>query len=183
MERVPRETFVPEELRDHAYDDRPLPLGYGQTISQPYIVALTCEALELEGDERVLDIGTGSGYAAAVLGELAAEVHTIERIPELAGTARATLAAAGCANVQVHEGDGALGLAEFAPYDAVAVAAAGAEVPSAVWGQLRQGGRIALPLRTGRRSQALCVFERAPGGPRLLASVAASFVPLIRNES
>ena len=95
MERVPREAFVPDELRDRAYDDRPLPLGHGQTISQPYIVALTCEALELEGDERVLDIGTGSGYAAAVLAELAAEVHTIERIPELAETARATLAAAG----------------------------------------------------------------------------------------
>jgi protein-L-isoaspartate(D-aspartate) O-methyltransferase len=182
MARVPREAFVPEELRDRAYEDRPLPLGHGQTISQPYIVALTCEALDLAGGERVLDIGTGSGYAAAVLAELAAEVHTIERIPELAETARASLAAAGYRTVRVHDGDGALGLGEFAPYDAVAVAAATPEVPPAIWAELREGGRIALPLRTGRRSQELCVFERTAAGPRLLASVPASFVPLIRNE-
>jgi protein-L-isoaspartate(D-aspartate) O-methyltransferase len=183
MARVPREAFVAEDLRDQAYDDRPLPVGHGQTISQPYMVALTCEALALQGDERVLDIGTGSGYAAAVLSELAREVHTIERIPELAETARAALLATGYETVQVHEGDGALGLAAFAPYDGVAVAAAGPDIPPAVWAQLREGGRIALPLRTGRRSQQLCVIERAATGPRLLASVPASFVPLIRNET
>jgi protein-L-isoaspartate(D-aspartate) O-methyltransferase len=183
MERVPREAFVPDELRERAYADRPLPLGHGQTISQPYIVALTCEALELEGEERVLDIGTGSGYGAAVLAELAAEVHTIERIPELAEIARANLAAAGYEAVHVHEGDGALGVPEFAPYDAIAVAAATPDVPRAVWAQLRDGGRIALPLRTGPRSQQLSVLERTPTGPRLLASVPASFVPFIRNES
>jgi protein-L-isoaspartate(D-aspartate) O-methyltransferase len=183
MARVPRELFVAEELRESAYDDRPLPVGHGQTISQPYMVALTCEALGLQGDERVLDIGTGSGYAAAVLSELAGEVHTIERIPELAETARAALVAAGYGNVRVHEGDGALGLAGFAPYGAVAVAAASPDIPPAVWGQLREGGRIALPLRTGRRSQQLCVLERTSAGPRLLASVPASFVPLIRNGS
>ncbi len=182
MERVPREAFVPEELRARAYDDRPLSLGHGQTISQPYIVALTCEALELSGDECVLDIGTGSGYAAAVLSELAAEVHTIERIPELAENAREALAGAGYGGVPVHEGDGAHGLPAFAPYDAIAVAAATPDVPSAVWSQLREGGRIVLPLRTGRRSQQLCLLERTPAGPRLLASVPASFVPFIRNE-
>jgi protein-L-isoaspartate(D-aspartate) O-methyltransferase len=182
MERVPREAFVPKELRDRAYDDRPLPLGHGQTISQPYIVALTCETLALEGGERVLDIGTGSGYAAAVLSELAAEVHTIERIPELAETARASLANAGYDRVRVHEGDGALGLPAFAPYDAVAIAAAAPAVPRAVWAGLREGGRIAVPLRTGRRTQRLCVLQRTGAGPRLLASVPARFVPLIRNE-
>lgn len=182
MERVPREAFVPKELRDRAYDDRPLPLGHGQTISQPYIVALTCEALELSGEERVLDIGTGSGYAAAVLSELAAEVHTIERIRELAETARAALIAAGHGTVRVHLGDGADGLAAFAPYDAIAVAAATPDVPSALWAQLREGGRVVLPLRTGKRSQQLCVLERTPEGPHLLASVPASFVPFIRNE-
>jgi protein-L-isoaspartate(D-aspartate) O-methyltransferase len=182
MERVPREAFVPVGLREQAYDDRALPLGHGQTISQPYIVALTCEALELFGDERVLDVGTGSGYAAAVLSELAAEVHTVERIRELAETAGEALTAAGYGTVRVHQGDGADGLAAFAPYDAIAVAAATPDVPSALWAQLREGGRLVLPLRTGKRSQQLCALERTPAGPRLLASVPASFVPLIRNE-
>jgi protein-L-isoaspartate(D-aspartate) O-methyltransferase len=183
MARVPRELFVPEELRAVAYDDAPIPLPYGQTISQPYIVAVTCEALGLVGSERVLDVGTGSGYAAAVLAELVAEVHTIERIPELADTARATLAAAGYERVHVHVGDGALGLPEHAPFDAIAVAAATAEVPPALWAQLREGGRIALPLETGRRSQHLCALERTPDGPRLVASVPARFVPLVHEDA
>jgi len=124
MERVPRELFVPEPLRDRAYDDAALPIGGGQTISQPYMVAKICEALSLRGDEHVLDVGTGSGYQAAVLAELAAEVDTIERIPELAAVARANLAAAGYERVRVHVGDGTRGLPERAPFDAIAVAAA-----------------------------------------------------------
>ena len=125
MARVPREVFVPRGLRASAYDDAPIPLPHGQTISQPYMVALMCEALGLEGDERVLDVGTGSGYAAAVLAELAAEVHTIERIPAARRErARESLAAAGYERVSVHVGDGTLGLPEHAPYDAISVAAA-----------------------------------------------------------
>jgi protein-L-isoaspartate(D-aspartate) O-methyltransferase len=178
MARVPRELFVPDELREHAYQDAALPLAYGQTVSQPYIVAVTCQALALDGDEKVLDVGTGSGYAAAVLAELAAEVHSIERIPELAETARATLAATGYERVHVHEGDGSLGLPEHAPYDGIAVAAASPEVPPALWEQLRVGGRIVLPL--GRRwRQQLCGIERTPDGPRLVATVPARFVPLV----
>ncbi len=182
MAKVPRELFVPEELRDTTYDDRPVPLPFGQTISQPYMVALTCEALGLDGVERVLDVGTGSGYGAAVLAELAADVQTIERIPELAESARSALARAGYQRVCVHVGDGRLGLPEHAPFDAIAVAAASSDVPPALWGQLRDGGRIALPLRLGVGIQRLCVLERTPGGPRLLASVPARFVPLVRSD-
>src|SRR2546429_876573 len=129
MERVPRELFVPAQQRRRAYDDAALPIGFGQTISQPYMVARICEALSLRGDERVLDVGTGSGYQAAVLAELAAEVHTIERLPALADRARAALGAAGYDRVQVHVGDGTLGLPEQAPFAAIAVAAAAPEVP------------------------------------------------------
>src|ERR671932_622608 len=123
MEHVPREAFLPPELRGHAYDDAALPIGEGQTISQPYMVARICEALALTGRERVLDVGTGSGYQAAVLAELAAEVDTIERIPELAESARANLRAAGYEGVRVPVGDGTRGLPELAPFQAIAVAA------------------------------------------------------------
>jgi len=181
MARVPRELFAPPDERPAAYDDSPIPLPCGQTISQPYMVALTCESLGLQGDERVLDVGTGSGYAAAVLAELAGEVHTIERIPALVEYARAALAAAGYERVQVHEGDGSRGLPEWAPYDAIAVAAAAPQVPKALWEELRVGGRIALPLAASRRRQYLCVFEREEDGPRLVASVPARFVPLIQE--
>jgi protein-L-isoaspartate(D-aspartate) O-methyltransferase len=182
MERVPREAFAPAGLEESAYEDAPIPLPHGQTISQPYMVALMCEALALEGGERVLDVGTGSGYAAAVLAELAAEVHTIERIPELAEHARCTLAAAGYGRVEVHVGDGALGLLEHAPYGAVSVAAAADEVPEALWSQLAEGGRIAVPLATGRHAQHLCVLQRLPSGPRLVRSVPARFVPLVSEK-
>jgi protein-L-isoaspartate(D-aspartate) O-methyltransferase len=182
MARVPRELFVPEELRDDAYADSALPLPHGQTVSQPYIVAVTCQALRLAGHERVLDVGTGSGYAAAVLAELAAEVHSIERIPELAEAARAALAAAGYERVQVHVGDAWRGLPEHAPYDGIAVAAAAPEVPERLWQQLRDGGRIVLPLGR-RRRQALSAIERTPDGPRLVETVPARFVPLVQGEA
>ena len=181
MARVPRELFVPEELRDYAYEDAALPLARGQTVSQPFIVAVTCQGLALRGDERVLDVGTGSGYAAAVLAELAREVHSIERIPELAEAARASLAAAGYEGVRVHVGDGWLGLPEHAPYDGIAVAAAAPEVPEALWEQLRDGARIVLPLGS-RRRQELCAIERTPEGPKLIGAVPARFVPLVQGD-
>ena len=181
MARVPRELFVPEGLRDRAYDDSALPLPEGQTISQPYMVARICEALDLRGRERVLDVGTGSGYQAAVLAELAAEVFTIERIPELAALARANLEAAGYGNVDVHVGDGTLGLPERAPFDAIAVAAAVPDLPQTLYDQLRPRGRIVLPVGS-RRAQELQVIVRSPEGPAVLRSVPCRFVPLVGEE-
>ena len=181
MERVPRELFVPEDLRGRAFDDVALPIGAGQTISQPYMVARIAEELGLDGDERVLDVGTGSGYQAAVLAELGDEVHTIERIPELAEQARATLAAAGYGKVEVHVGDGSRGLPEHAPFDAVAVAAAAPGFPSALYEQLKPGGRLVVPVG-GRRGQRLEVIVRTPEGPAVLRSVPCRFVPLVGEE-
>jgi protein-L-isoaspartate(D-aspartate) O-methyltransferase len=181
MERVPRELFVPEELRDHAYDDAALPIGAGQTISQPYMVARICEALALRGNERVLDVGTGSGYQAAVLAELAAEVDTIERIPELAEQARANLAAAGYERVRVQIGDGTRGLPERAPFGAIAVAAAAPELPRTLYEQLEPRGRLVVPV--GKRGvQYLEVVVRSPEGPAVVRSVPCRFVPLVGEE-
>jgi protein-L-isoaspartate(D-aspartate) O-methyltransferase len=181
MERVPRELFVPEELRDRAFDDAALPIGSGQTISQPYMVARIAEELGLDGDERVLDVGSGSGYQAAVLAELADDVSTIERIPELAEQARANLAAAGYAEVAVYQGDGSRGLPEHAPYDAIAVAAAAPSFPQALYDQLRPGGRLVVPVG-GRRGQRLEVIVRSPEGPAVIRSVPCRFVPLVGEE-
>ncbi len=181
MERVPRELFVPAKLRDRAYDDAALPIGAGQTISQPYMVARICEALSLIGPERILDVGTGSGYQAAVLAELAEEVDTIERIPELAEQARANLAAAGYGRVRVHVGDGSRGLPERAPFDAIAVAAAAPELPRSLYDQLEPRGRLVVPV--GRRGmQRLEVIVRSPEGPAVLRSVPCRFVPLLGAE-
>src|ERR1700751_2846361 len=147
MGRVPRELFVPPELREVAYSDAALPIGDGQTISQPYMAALLCEQLALQGTERVLDVGTGSGYQAAVLAELAGEVHTIERIPKLAERARANLAAAGYEDrVHLHLGDGTLGVPECRPFAASAVAAAALEAPPALYQQLEPRGRLVVPV-------------------------------------
>jgi protein-L-isoaspartate(D-aspartate) O-methyltransferase len=143
--RVPREAFVPEHLAEHAYDDAPLPIGAGQTISQPYVVAMTVQALQLRGNERVLEIGAGSGYAAAILGAMVREVDTIERIEELAKTAAARLAALGFANVHVHHGDGSLGWPANAPFEAIAVAAGAPRPPPSLLDQLAVGGRMVLP--------------------------------------
>ena len=181
MERVPRELFVPPDLQERAFDDAALPIGGGQTISQPYMVARIAEELGLDGDEHVLDVGTGSGYQAAVLAELADDVHTIERIPELAELARRNLAAAGYDQVLVHEGDGSRGLPEHAPYDAVAVAAAAPGFPQTLYDQLRTGGRLVVPVG-GRRGQRLEVIVRSPEGPAVLRSVPCRFVPLVGEE-
>jgi protein-L-isoaspartate(D-aspartate) O-methyltransferase len=143
--RVPREAFVPAELAGRAYDDAPLPIGNGQTISQPYVVAMTVQALGLAGRERVLEIGTGSGYAAAILGAIVREVETIERIEELARTAAARLARLGHGNVHVHHGDGTLGWPPCAPYEAIAVAAGAPRPPASLLDQLAVGGRLVLP--------------------------------------
>ena len=181
MERVPRELFVPEKLRDRAYDDAALPIGAGQTISQPYMVARICEALGLTGGERVLDVGSGSGYQAAVLAELADEVDSIERLPELAELARANLATAGYARVRVHVGDGSRGLPERAPFDAIAVAAAAPELPPTLYDQLEPRGRLVVPVGKGG-IQRLEVIVRSPEGPAVLRSVPCRFVPLVGEE-
>jgi protein-L-isoaspartate(D-aspartate) O-methyltransferase len=181
MQRVPRELFVPPDLQERAFDDAALPIGGGQTISQPYMVARIAEELGLDGDEQVLDVGTGSGYQAAVLAELADEVHTIERISELAELARRNLAAAGYDQVLVHEGDGSRGLPEHAPYDAIAVAAAAPGFPQTLYDQLRPGGRLVVPVG-GRRGQRLEVIVRSPEGPAVLRSVPCRFVPLVGEE-
>jgi len=143
--RVPREAFVPHDLRRHAYDDAPLPIGNGQTISQPYVVAMTVQALALQGHEHVLEIGTGSGYAAAILGVMVREVDTVERIPELADTATERLAQLGYANVHVHCADGTLGWPRGAPYEAICVAANAPRPPRPLLDQLAVGGRLVLP--------------------------------------
>jgi protein-L-isoaspartate(D-aspartate) O-methyltransferase len=182
MERVPRELFVPDELRDRAYDDVALPIGSGQTISQPAMVALICELLALRGDERVLDVGTGSGYQAAVLAELAAQVHTIERLPELAQLAQVNLAAAGYGDrVAVHVGDGTLGDPAHAPFGAIAVAAAAPEPPHSLYAQLEPGGRLTVPVGS-RYEQLLQLVVRTPQGPRVVRSVSCRFVPLLGEE-
>jgi len=181
MERVPRELFVPEPFRDRAYDDAALPIGKGQTISQPYMVARICETLGLRGSERVLDVGTGSGYQAAVLAELAAEVHTIERHASLAEAARAALDAAGYERVTIHVGDGTLGDPEHAPFGAIAVAAAAPEMPPTLYEQLEPGGRLVVPVG-GRAGQELLLAVRTPEGPATRRSVPCRFVPLVGAE-
>ncbi len=181
MERVPRELFVPEEERHRAYDDAALPIGHGQTISQPYMVARICEALSLRGHERVLDVGTGSGYQAAVLAELAAEVVTIERVPELAERAKENLRAAGYEDVDARIGDGTLGVPDRAPYAAIAVAAAAPGLPQPLYEQLEPRGRMAIPVG-GRRAQELQLIIRSPEGPAIIRSVSCRFVPLVGEE-
>jgi protein-L-isoaspartate(D-aspartate) O-methyltransferase len=178
MDRVPRELFVPASVRGHAYDDAALPIGWGQTISQPYMVARICAELALRGDEKVLDVGTGSGYQAAVLAELAGEVHTIERVPTLAESARANLAAAGYERVRVHVGDGTRGLRDEAPFGGIAVAAAASEPPDALLEQLALRGRLVIPIGSPRH-QYLNVYVRTLEGPADFTSVPCRFVPLI----
>jgi protein-L-isoaspartate(D-aspartate) O-methyltransferase len=179
MRAVPREDFVAHDWRGHAFDDNPLPIAAGQTISQPYIVAFMAEALQLRGGERVLEIGSGSGYAAAVLGRLAQEVHTVECIAALADTAADQLAAQGADNVHVHHADGSLGWPAAAPYDAIVVTAAGPQVPSALKAQLAVGGRLVMPVGRRDGSQQLVRLTRVgPQDERLETLMDVRFVPL-----
>jgi protein-L-isoaspartate(D-aspartate) O-methyltransferase len=181
--RVPREAFVPAELAYAAYDDRALPLAHGQTISQPYVVALMLEALAPEPDDRTLEVGTGSGYAAALLAQMCAEVYTIERLPELADAARERLARLGCANVRVRSGDGTLGWPEAAPFDGILVSAGGPRLPPSLVDQLADGGRLVMPLGPEHAGQELVRVERR--GSELLREGLGpvQFVPLIGRDA
>lgn len=180
LRAVPREAFVPEELAPHAYEDSPLPIAAGQTISQPYVVALMAAALELRPEDRVLEVGTGSGYAAAVLAELAGEVYTIERHAELAESAAERLRAIGRGDVRVRHGDGTLGWPEHAPYDAIVVAAGGPEVPAALLDQLAPGGRLVIPIGSTPRLQRLVRVRRTAAGDLEREDLGGvRFVPLV----
>ncbi|MCE9526701.1 MAG: protein-L-isoaspartate(D-aspartate) O-methyltransferase [Planctomycetales bacterium] len=183
MEMVPREEFVPEELRAEAYEDGPLPIGRGQTISQPLTVAFMAQALQLTGEEKILEIGTGSGYGAAVLSCLAREVHTVERLPDLAEAARERLARLGFANVHVHVGDGSLGWPEQAPFHAICVTAAAASVPLPLQGQLSEGGRLVIPVGDSYRGQQMMRYTLF--GCEFLTEELGmfSFVPLVEGQS
>jgi protein-L-isoaspartate(D-aspartate) O-methyltransferase len=178
MAEVPRHEFVSEEVRAHAYDDLPLPIGAGQTISQPYIVAAMTAALHLRPGDRVLEIGTGCGYHAAVLSRLAKEVFTIERRPELASSASARLARLGYSNAHVHCGDGTLGLTEFAPFDAILVAAAAPAVPKPLLAQLAEGGRIILPVGGAEHQELQLIERRGDTFPTKMLE-GCRFVPLL----
>jgi len=181
MGRVPRESFVDDDDRIRAYDDGPVVIGFGQTMSQPYMVALICETAAVRPGHRVLDIGTGSGYQAAVLAEMGATVHTIERIPELGDKARKRLDEAGYRQVALHVGDGTLGLPEAAPFDAITVAAAAPDLPSSLYDQLVPRGRLVVPVG-GPQGQRLEVVVRSPEGPAVVHSVSCRFVPLVGAE-
>jgi len=177
MGNVPRHLFVPEEYRHQAYADGPLPIGSGQTISQPYIVALMTQLLELEGDETVLEIGTGSGYQAAILADLAAKVYTIERHPDLAERAREVLDELKLNNVEVIVGDGSLGLPEHTPYQAIMVTAAAPEVPRPLLEQLTENGRLVIPVG-GMGGQSLQVWVRHGEAFSHQSVLPVAFVPL-----
>jgi protein-L-isoaspartate(D-aspartate) O-methyltransferase len=177
MTKVPRHLFVPEGLRRHAYADEPLPIGEGQTISQPYIVAYMTEALGLAGGEKVLEVGTGSGYQTAVLAEIAGTVWTVEIVETLALRARAALDALGYANVRYRIGDGSAGWPEEAPFDAIVVTAAAGRQPGALEGQLAVGGRMIVPV--GTDAQELVLVRRERKGFKRESLLAVRFVPLV----
>lgn len=183
MRTVPRERFLPPELEEFAYEDAPLPIAEGQTISQPYIVAMMMEALQLKGGEKVLEVGTGSGYAAAVLAQIADDVYTVERIGQLAERAASALSDLGVTNAHVLHGDGTLGWAEHAPYDAIVVAAGGPQVPEALKSQLKIGGRLVIPVGRDRRVQELVRIVRSGPNEYTTEELAdVRFVPLLGAE-
>jgi protein-L-isoaspartate(D-aspartate) O-methyltransferase len=176
MEKVPRHRFMPEEVRDEAYGDHPVPIGHGQTISQPYIVGFMTEALDVQPDHKVLEIGTGSGYQAAILGELAGEVYTIEIVEPLAESAGKTLAELGYKNVHVRAGNGYDGWPDKAPFDRIMVTAAPDEVPPALVEQLKMGGIMAIPV--GTLFQELRILRRTPERMETLKTLPVRFVPM-----
>jgi len=180
MREVPRERFVSEEKRAHAYDDGPLPIGEGQTISQPYVVALMISALKIRPDDRVLEVGAGSGYAAAIMGKLAKEVHAIERHASLAKFANERMEELGYTNVHVHHADGTLGWHDRAPYDAIIVSAGGTSVPDALREQSRVGGRLVIPVGEAGGSQVLRFIRRTgEDSYEELTFGRVQFVPLV----
>lgn len=179
LARVPREQFLPEDARHEAYEDHPVPIGHGQTISQPYIVAFMTEALRLQPSHRVLEIGTGCGYQTAVLAELAREVYSVELIPALAAGARARLDALGYGNVHVQIGDGHHGWPEHAPYDRILVAAAAESVPPALVEQLADTGILVIPV--GAWNQELRILQKHGTRVDLLGTLGVRFVPLVRS--
>jgi protein-L-isoaspartate(D-aspartate) O-methyltransferase len=181
MGAVPRERFVPPAWRAHSYDDEPLPIGRGQTISQPYVVAFMAQALALRGGERVLEVGSGSGYAAAVLAQIAAEVYGIEIEPELYERSVTTIAELGYANVHLRLGDGFQGWPERAPFDAIVLSAATPELPAPLWKQLVDGGRVVYPKGRAGEVQLLVVVTKTPAGPREEHLAPVQFVPLRRG--
>jgi len=183
MEQVHREEFVPANMRHASFQDGALPVGYGQTISQPYIVALMTDLLELDSDSIVLEIGTGTGYQAAVLSQLASKVYSIERIPELAESARQRLASLGYDNVEIRCGDGSLGWQEQAPFDGIIVTAAAASVPPALLEQLRPGGRMVIPVGLPYMHQELMLISSDEQGNTSTKDVlGVAFVPLIEGS-
>jgi protein-L-isoaspartate(D-aspartate) O-methyltransferase len=181
MAEVPREEFVPPEIRSSAYNDSALPIGHEQTISQPWVVAAICQALDLHGDESVLEIGTGSGYSAAVLAQLAADVVSLERVPELGESAARNLELLGVDNVEVVIGDGSRGHPERAPYDAIAVHAATPEAPHSLLAELASDGRLVVPIAAGN-ADLLTAFIRVDGDLRQETIGPCRFVPLIGAE-
>jgi protein-L-isoaspartate(D-aspartate) O-methyltransferase len=182
MRDVPRHRFVPSALLSRAYDDSPLPIGYGQTISQPFIVAYMTEALRIERSHRVLEIGTGSGYQAAVLGELAEVVYTIEIVPELARAAAETLKAAGYTNVAVRTGDGYAGWPEHAPFDRIMLTAAPEQIPQPLIQQLAPRGRLIAPVGGQAATQWLTIVDKTPQGITQRRTLPVRFVPFTRNR-
>jgi len=178
MGSIERELFVPEKLRSLAYEDRPLSIGEGQTISQPYMVAFMTQLLSLKGTERVLEIGTGSGYQTAVLGEIAAEVYSIEIIPKLSERAKILLVQLGLDNVHLKVGDGFFGWAEQGPFDAILVTAAAPKIPEPLWRQLREGGRLIMPLGAERQAQTLVRVTKSDGKQVVEELTGVVFVPL-----
>jgi protein-L-isoaspartate(D-aspartate) O-methyltransferase len=182
MGQVPREAFVPPRQRHRAYADSALPIDEGQTISQPWIVAAICQALELRGSERVLEVGTGSGYSACVLSLLAAEVVSIERHEPLALQARETLASLAVTNVELTIGDGSRGVPERAPFEAIAVHATAPAAPPALIAQLAEGGRLVVPIATGEEADVLTVLRRRGGETETETIGPCRFVPLVGEE-
>jgi protein-L-isoaspartate(D-aspartate) O-methyltransferase len=182
MQEVPREEFVPEEFRARAYEDSPLPIGLEQTISQPYIVALMSQLVDPQPSDRILEVGTGSGYQAAVIARLVAEVYTIEIIPEHAATAAERLRRMGFTNVEVRAGNGYLGWPEKAPFDGILVTAGAMEIPKALVDQLKPGARMVIPVGNGPEDQTLKVIEKQPSGAYTERDVIpVRFVPLRRQ--